>query len=112
MSQYSFVILIGVLIASISQIFLKKSAEKKYSSFVYEYFNIQVLIGYLLMFFSVFLNLYALNNGVNVKEVPVIESLGFIFVPILSILFLNERLVAKQYAAIVLILSGIFVFYL
>lgn len=111
MNEYCLLIVLGVFIASLSQILLRKSALKSYSRFLDEYLNKSVIAAYFLMFLSVFINLIALKNGVKVKEVPVIESLGYIFVPVLAIIFLKEKLILKQYLAIGLIMIGIFVFY-
>lgn len=111
MSLFSFLIVFGVLLASFSQILLRKSALRCYKRFLDEYLNKSVIIAYTLMFISVFINLVALRNGVRVTEVPVIESLGYIFVPVLAFVYLKETLNRKQYLAIALIISGIYIFY-
>lgn len=111
MNLYCLLIVFGVFLASVSQILLRKSALKQYNKLIDEYLNMSVLIAYILMFLSVFINLIALKNGLGVKEVPIIESLGYIFVPTLAIVFLKERLSLKQYIAIAFIITGVFVFY-
>lgn len=101
----------GVGIASISQILLKKSAMKEHDSFLKEYLNPYVISGYALMFASLLLPIFALK-GMDFKNGPIIESLGFVLVLILSRLFFGEKITKRKLLGIVLILGGMVVFYL
>ncbi len=74
--------------------------------------NVQVVFAYSIFLISVVINVIALANGVRVKDLPVLETLGYIFVPILSLFFLKERLTLKRLVALVIILLGIIIFYL
>ncbi|NWJ51773.1 MAG: EamA family transporter [Bacteroidetes bacterium] len=112
MSIFILIVVFSVLIASISQIFLKKSSMISHTSFLKEYLNYRVFIGYTLLVISVFLNLIALKYGVRVKDMPIVESLSYFFVPLLSYLFLQEKLTKKKMLATGIIFTGIFVFYL
>ena len=67
---------LSVLIASFSQILLKKSAKKQYDSFLKEYLNPYVIIGYAMMVGSTILTILAYRE-VAYKNGPVIESLGY-----------------------------------
>ena len=101
---------LSVLIASFSQILLKKSAKKQYDSFLKEYLNPYVIIGYAMMVGSTILTILAYrevayNNG------PVIESLGYILIMFLSFIFFHEKITKKKLLGNLLILAGIFVFY-
>ena len=107
---YAFGIL-SVVIASCSQILLKKGAMKKYDSFIREYLNVYVISGYFLMFGSLFLTMIA-YRGLNFLNVPVLEAIGYVLVPVLSYLFFKEQLTKKKIAGIACILVGIFVYYL
>ena len=49
---------------------------------------------------------------VQLKELAVLESTGYIFVPLLSWLVLKEEITKRTVLAILLIISGIIVFYL
>ena len=51
-------------------------------------------------------------KGVPYKNEPIIESLGYIFVMILSNLILGERITKKKIIGNLLILSGIIIYYL
>jgi len=103
---------LGVFFSSCSQILLKKSAQRVHSKQVYEMLNVQVVFAYSIFLISVVINVIALANGVRVKDLPVLETLGYIFVPILSLFFLKERLTLKRLVALVIILLGIIIFYL
>ena len=85
MSKYVCLLILAVLVSSISQIILKKSASKTYSSILKEYLN---------------------------KNEPIIESLGYIFVMILSNRILGEKITKKKIVGNGLILLGILVYYI
>jgi uncharacterized membrane protein len=112
MSVFILVVVVSVFIASVSQLFLKKSSLIKHATFIKEYINFRVFIGYSLLVFSIFLNLIALKNGVRVKDMPIIESLSYIFVPILSLIFLKEKITRKKLIGTFIIIFGMVVFYL
>ena len=96
----------SVTIASLSQLLLKKSATKKYDSFLREYLNPYVIAGYGLLFLSMFLTVLAFR-GMDYKNGPVIESLGYVLVLLLSRIFFGERLTKKKIAGTICILIGI-----
>lgn len=108
---YLLLLLASVVIASLSQIILKKSAQKHYESFVKEYINPYVIIGYGMMVVSTLLTILA-YRGLAYKNGPVIESLGYILIMFLSFIFFKERITKKKILGNILILVGVFVFYL
>ena len=110
MNAYYLIAFLSVCIAGASQILLKKGAMKEYSSFIREYLNGFVIIGYLMMFFSLFLTMIA-YRGMDFMNVPVIEAVGYILVPVLSYFFFRERFTTKKVVGICLILAGIFIYY-
>lgn len=101
--------LISVLISSVSQIMLKKSAEKTYPSKLKEYLNPLVITAYVLFFGTTFISLYALKV-VPLSMAPVLEASGYIFVAVLSFIFLKEKLTRKQLIGMALIIIGIVVY--
>lgn len=111
MSKYIVLLILAVLVSSISQIILKKSASKTYSSIFKEYFNVYVITGYGLMVLSTVLVVLGLK-GVSYKNEPIIESLGYIFVMILSNRILGEKITKKKILGNTLILIGIFCYYM
>ena len=60
MIVYYLIVVIGVLLASVSQILLKKSAAVEHTSFITEYLNVKVISGYALLVLSLGLDLWAM----------------------------------------------------
>lgn len=111
MNKYMLFLLASVTIASFSQIILKIAAKKTYSSVIKEYLNPHVIIGYGMMVLTTVMTLLA-YRGLDYKNGPVIESIGYILVMILSSLFFKEKITKKKLLGNILILVGVFVFYL
>ena len=106
------ILILSVAIASISQIILKKSTFKEYKSVIREYLNPYVIIGYGLMVVSTILTILAFKIGLDYKSSPIIESVGYIFVMILSRIFLSEKITKKKILGNAVILLGIIIFYI
>ena len=111
MNKYVLLLILAVLVSSISQIILKKSASKTYDSVLKEYLNVYVITGYVLMVISTVLVVLGLK-GVPYKNEPIIESLGYLFVMILSNRLLGEKKTKKKFLGNALILVGIAVYYM
>lgn len=109
--SYMLILIVSVLIASISQILLKKSAEITYPSLLKEYLNFYVVFGYGMMVISTVLTIIAFK-GLDYKNGPIIESIGYLFVMLLSWKFLNEKITKKKIIGNALILIGIVIFYI
>ena len=105
-------VILGILACSFSQLLLKTSANKEHRLKIYEIVNPMVVFSYLIFFTALLVNIWAMSRGVQLKEIAILESLGYIFVPILSFLFLKEHISRKMILAIIMIVLGIFVFYL
>lgn len=105
-------VVFDVFIAALAQMLLKSSSLSTHKSFFFEYFNPKVIGGYSIMVLSLLLNIYALNHGVLLKELSTIESLSYIFVPMLSFLFFKETITWRKAGAIAMIMTGIFVFFI
>ena len=106
---FSGVFLRSVLISSISQILLKKSADKTYDSRLKEYLNPLVIIAYGMFFCSMMITMYCYRY-VDVSAGPIFESAGYIFVGVLGYIFLKEKFTAKKIIGMLLIMIGIVVF--
>ena len=111
MNMHIIVLLISVLIASFSQILLKKSAEKTYSSWLREYLNVYVICGYGMMFVSMFMTIIA-YSGMEFTNVQIIEATGYIMVLILSYFFFREKITKRKLLGMLFIFAGIAVYYL
>lgn len=109
--SYYILYLISVTIAAFSQLLLKKSANRTHESLLKEYLNPYVIGGYGLLVMSMLLTIGA-YRGLAYKNGPIIESLGYVLVMLLSGIFLKEKITARKIAGTALILAGILVFYL
>ena len=76
-----------------------------------EYLNWKVICGYGLMFVGMFLTIIAYGKGVEYKEGPIMESVGNIWVVLLSFFFFREPITKKKVLGNILILIGIACFY-
>lgn len=109
--RYWIFLLLSVIIASFSQILLKKSAKITYKTWIKEYLNPYVIIGYSMMIISTVLTIFA-YKGLEYKNGPIIESLGYILVMVLSYYFFKEKITKRKLLGNLLILLGIVVFYI
>ena len=104
-------LLLSVFISSVSQIILKKAADKTYESTLKEYMNPMVIGAYGLFFCSVILTMLALKH-VPLSMSPILESTGYIFVSVMGYIFLKERFSRRKLMGFALILAGIVIFIL
>jgi drug/metabolite transporter (DMT)-like permease len=109
--MFYLVVILSVFTASVAQMLLKKGASQPHGSFLKEYLNPWVIGGYALLGLSLVVNVWALSKGIQVKEVSILESLSYLFVPVLSYLCFKERLNWKKAASIAIILVGILIFF-
>ena len=110
-NNYMLLLVLSVVVASLSQILLKKSAEKSYQSLLREYLNPWVAGGYFLLLSSTALNIAGLR-GLSFLNGPVMESFGYVFVLFLSRLFFGERITKRKLAGVGCILAGMLIYYL
>ena len=110
--MYILLVILSVFAASGAQILLKKGAANKYPALWKQYFNPWVLGGYLVLGGALILNIFCMGHGVLAKEVSIIESLSYLFIPCLSWYVFREPLTKKKLSAIAIILGGVVVFFL
>lgn len=109
---YYLLVVFSVFCAAGAQMLLKLGAKKEYPSFWRQYLNPWVVGGYGIMGASLLLNIFCLSRGVQVKEVSIIESLSYLFVPSLAWFFFKERISWNKAGAIVVIMIGVVVFFI
>ena len=109
--MYKLLVITAVFAAAGAQMLLKQGAKRAYPSFWRQYVNPWVIGGYGIMGASMLLNIFCLSRGVQVKEVSIIESLSYLFVPCLSWLFFKETISWRKAMAIIVIMVGIVVFF-
>ena len=110
--KYYLLVVVSVLAAAGAQMLLKQGAKKEYPSFLRQYLNPYVMGGYCIMGCGLLLNIFCLSHGVQVKEVSIIESLSYLFVPVFSWLFFKERITWRKAGAIAVIMAGVVVFFM
>ena len=106
---FSCVFLVSVFISSVSQILLKKSADKIYDSKIKEYLNPLVIIAYGMFFCSMLITMYC-YKFVDVSAGPIFESAGYIFVAVLGFIFLKEKFTVKKVVGMIVLMCGIALF--
>ena len=111
-SKYTLFLLASVVVSSVSQVLLKIGAKREYPRGIREYLNLPVISGYALMVFSTLLSMLAFHFGVAFKDSPVIESLGYVLVMVLSRVCFGEKITRRKLTGNLLIMAGIIIFYL
>lgn len=106
-------ITIGVVfVAACAQMLLKQGARQGYTPWWRQYVNGWVIGGYTIMFLAIIANIWCMHQGVQLKELSIIESMSYLFVPILSRLFFKEQINRRKAVAIGIIIIGVIVFFL
>ena len=109
MTGYVLLFLASVFISSVSQILLKKNAGIVYPNKFREYANVKAAVAYGLFFAASLITVWA-YKFVPLSMGPILESSGYFFVTILSVIFLKEKVGLKKGIGLGLILTGIAVF--
>ena len=109
---YYLLVIVSVLAAAGAQMLLKQGAKKEYSSVLRQYLNPWVMGGYGIMGGALLLNIFCLSQGIQVKEISIIESLSYLFVPLFSWLFFKETITWRKAGAIAVIIVGVIVFFI
>lgn len=119
---YKLIVILAVFTAACAQMLLKKGAsltsvhspegEGRARWFIKQYLNPWVIGGYTIMGLVMLVNIWAMSRGVLLKEVGIIESLSYLFVPCLSWMIFGERLSWMKIVAIAIIMCGIVVFFI
>ena len=109
MAKYILLFLSAVLISSISQILLKKSAEHHYENILREYLNVKVILAYVLFFLSTLITLFS-YKVLPLSMGPILEASGYVWVAILSFLILKEKIKLKKWIGLLVIILGILIY--
>ena len=108
---YYILVVVGIFASSCSQLLLKKSAVSEHKNRIASILNYDVIVAYAITFASLLINITAMSKGVNLKDLPILESLGYIFVPLLTYIVLGEALNRRTITSMILIMLGIVIFY-
>lgn len=98
------------MLAAVSQLLLKIAAQKnKEAKGVMRLLDARVIAAYIMLFATIFMNMIAMRY-MPYKYTPVLATISYIFVLLLSYFGLKERINKKQIAGTLLIFAGIVVF--
>lgn len=106
------IVVVNILLASFAQIILKKGASVNHESFWGDYVNPHVISGYFILGVTLLINIFAMSQGVKLKELSIMETMSYIFIPILSSRLLRENITNKQKMSILVIVAGIIIFFI
>ena len=101
--------LFGIFFAAIAQVLLKVAAKKDYKNIFKEYFNIWVILGYIIMLLTTLISMYA-YKGIPVSMGMAFEATSYIYIAIFNKYIFGEDLSCKKIFAIILIILGIIIF--
>ncbi len=103
--------LFSQLIASSSQMLLKKSAQKKYPNVIREYLNVLVISGYGMIVIAMVIAIVC-YRGLGYLGTVVMEPIGYIIVMIMSRVFFKEKFTPTKVVGGLMIVAGIAVYYM
>ena len=106
---YICIYLTSIFLSSVSQVMLKSGSQKTYENKLKEYLNPLVILAYGLFFGCTLITMYALKV-VPLSMAPVLEASGYIFVAVLSRVFLKERITRKKALGLGVIIAGILIY--
>ena len=109
---YIIITICTVFIAACAQMLLKQGARKGYTPRWRQYINPWVISGYTIMFLSMAANIWCMHRGLQLKELSIIESTAYFFVPALAWLCFREPVSRRKALAIGVIIIGVIVFFL
>ena len=106
---FSLIFIFGVFISSVSQIILKKAAQKEYPNRIKEYLNARVIFAYIIFFGATLCSIWA-YTVIPLSLGPILESAGYLFVAVLSWLFLKEKITKNKMLGLSIIIIGIIIY--
>jgi len=109
---YILIALISVFTASCAQMLLKRAARSPHSNWWRQYLNGWVIGGYAIMMLTMVVNIWCMHNGLQLKQISIIESTAYLFVPLLSWFIFDEAISARKALAIGVIITGGIVFFI
>lgn len=98
--------LFSVLLASCSQVMLKKAALLSYAKPYLAYLNARVICAYSIFFLTTLISVYALKY-VTLITAGFIECSAYIYVLLLDRLFFGQAITPRKIAGVTCIIAGI-----
>lgn len=104
---YLLTFIICVFISSCIQIVLKKAALKERKG-LKVFANLEVIVCYIVFLGVTFCTTY-LYKHVELSVGTLLDSLGYVFIIILSVVFLKEKMTINKFIGVSLVILGVFI---
>jgi drug/metabolite transporter (DMT)-like permease len=108
-NKYILLFIGSVFIASCAQIILKTSTNKNYETYYKQYLNWNVFMGYAILGLTSLTAIIA-YKGVDLKLGSILQCTGYLFIILLSGIFLNEYPTKNKLLGTFFIIIGIIIF--
>ena len=109
---YYIAAVLGMIACSFSQLLLKRSADSEHRHWLFEFLNFKVVTAYGILFASLMINIWAMSHGVLLKEMGMLETVGYIGVLLISIFVLKERPTKRGLIGGAVCIAGVIFVYL
>ncbi len=106
---YILLLIASCFVSAVSQVLLKKAAQKEYTSFVRQYLNVLVVLAYFLFFAVVFANIYILRFIPMTVMTPIAETLPYVLSIVFGCIFFDEKITVKRIIGSIIIILGIII---
>lgn len=106
---YSGIYILGVIISAFAQVLLKKSADIKRENKIKEYLNFKTIFAYGIFFGATLCTVFAYKY-VPLSMGPILGTTEYIFVALLSLWLLKEKISKKKLIGLTTIVIGVLVF--
>mgnify|MGYP004449743963 FL=1 len=106
---YSCFALFGTFISAVSQVLLKKAADRKYDNPIKEYLNPVVISAYTIFVVSTFMSILA-YRVVPLSYGPILEATSYVYVTFFGVKIFHEKINKTKLAALALIVAGIVIY--
>lgn len=106
---YAIIYIAGVWISAFAQVLLKKSADTKKDNIIKEYLNVNTICSYAIFFIATLCSVFAYKY-LPLSYGPILGTLEYIFVAVLSYIFLKEKINRKKLVGLLIVLAGVFIY--
>ena len=107
--SHAALLLLGTFLAAISQVMLKKEAQREHATLLAEYLNPRVIGAYAIFVGTTLLSVLA-YRGIPLSMGPVLEATSYFYVTFFGVRIFGERMTRRKWLALALILCGICVY--
>lgn len=109
MILHAAIMVVGVFIASVAQVLLKKEAMISHESRIKEYLNLRVVVAYGMMLASTLFSVLAFRV-IPISLGGILDSFGYLFVTFFGYTIFKEKITKERVIALIMIVSGIIVY--